>query len=541
MATWTNIKLTTEGQIMHARALSNQTKLQILRVVGATGTVSGPSAKDLSGRKIEADLISVAQDDTNCVVKFQFSNNDLLEDIIIKEIGFFVRDDFGKTVLFSYMTDSNPETLPRGNAGEDEVVFEYMSAFGYADSANVILRPTINNGVNEETVRSIVTTALNNDTRINNQNFLPLSGGTVTGDTTFRSNVTANSLKIVSRDKEATVNITEDNRLQVGSSRLDSVVINSSNVPKWSNGTIAVDLATKEDLNGLSPSLDNRYLKKDGDSIEGNISIKEGNKLTLKNATPGIQLNINGDENNRVFIRQGGNAQKGINLDVGGAKINAVSLVSKERPVWYRPSNAEQAWLPEASQNGPQWKYEPLALLSDVNEIKTKQSALNNLTQTHHRTRPEIVPLVDWDRMIEEGGGNRRSILDYRVYGSADLYAYGGNNSTLNSRYKSYNAVLLLKQDFSTYDDLLIHYCSDSEVGGATYDLIPTWQIDLALSGKAPFNLTGSGYHYLWMVMPRNRINNGYTIDPSTNTVFTTIFQNCAIIEIYGIRYSQPE
>lgn len=539
MATWTNIKLTTEGQTMHARALSNQTKLQVLRVVGATGTVSGPSAKDLSGRKIEADLISVAQDDMNCVVKFQFSNNELLEDIIIKEIGFFVRDDFGKTVLFSYMTDSNPETLPRGNAGEDEVVFEYLSAFGYADSANVILRPNINNGVNEETVRNIVTTALNNDTRINNQNFLPLSGGTIIGDTTFRSNVTANSLKIVNRDKEATVNITEDNRLQVGGSRLDSVVINSSNVPKWSNGTRAVDLATKEDIETLTAN-SAHYVNKSGDTIEGDISFKENNKIIFKNAVNGIQLNMNSDENNRAFIRQGGSPERGINLDVGGANIN-VALVSKERPFWYKPSNGEQKWLPESSQNGPQWKHEPLALLSDVNEIKTKQSALNNLTQTHHRTRPEIVPLVDWDRMIQEGGGNRRSILDHRVYGSADLYAYGGNNSTLNSRYKSYNAVLLLKQDFSTYDDLLIHYCSDSEVGGATYDLIPTWQIDLALSGNAPFNLTGSGYHYLWMVMPRNRINNGYTIDPSTNTVFTTIFQNCAIIEIYGIRYSQPQ
>lgn len=539
MATWTNIKLTTEGQTMHARALSNQTKLQILRVVGATGTVSGPSAKDLSGRKIEADLISVAQDDTNCVVKFQFSNNELLEDIIIKEIGFFVRDDFGKTVLFSYMTDSNPETLPRGNAGEDEVVFEYLSAFGYADSANVILRPNINNGVNEETVRNIVTTALNNDTRINNQNYLPLSGGTITGDTTFRSNVTANSLKIVNRDKEATVNITEDNRLQVGGSRLDSVVINSSNAPKWNNGTKAVDLATKEDIETLTAN-SAHYVNKSGDTIEGDISFKENNKIVFKNASNGIQLNMNGYENNRAFIRQGGSPEKGINLDVGGANIN-VALISKERPFWYKPSNGEQKWLPESSQNGPQWKHEPLALLSDINEIKTKQSALNNLTQTHHRTRPEIVPLVDWDRMIEEGGGNRRSIFDHKVYASADLYAYGGNNSTLNSRYKSYNAVLLLKQDFSTYDDLLIHYCSDSEAGGAAYDLIPTWQIDLALSGKAPFNLTGSGYHYLWMVMPRNRINNGYTIDPSTNTVFTTIFQNCAIIEIYGIRYSQPQ
>lgn len=540
MATWTNIKLTTEGQTMHARALSNQTKLQVLRVVGATGTVSGPSAKDLSGRKIEADLISVAQDDTNCVVKFQFNNNDLLEDIIIKEIGFFVRDDFGKTVLFSYMTDSNPETLPRGNAGEDEVVFEYLSAFGYADSANVILRPNINNGVNEETVRNIVTTALNNDTRINNQNFLPLSGGTVTGDTTFRSNITANSLKIVNRDKEATVNITEDNRLQVGGSRLDSVVINSSNIPKWSNGTRAVDLATKEDLNGLSPSLDNRYLKKDGDSIEGNISIKEGNKLTLKNASPGIQLNINGDENNRVFIRQGGNAQKGINLDVGGAKINAVSLVSKERPVWYRPSNAEQAWLPESSQNGPQWKYEPLALLSDVNEIKTKLSGLSNLTQTHHRTRPEIVPLIDFERMAKENNGNLGDLLSARVWNSNDMFAYEGESSALQNKYQTNDGVLLLKEDFTNFDDILVHYCCDDGSDPA-FNLIPTWQLEFALSTPAPFNIAAGEAAARWMIMPKTRLRKLPNTLPSTNTMFITVMQNSAMIQIYGIRYSQPQ
>lgn len=537
MATWTNIKLTTEGQIMHARALSNQTKLQVLRVVGATGTVSGPSAKDLSGRKIEADLISAAQDDTNCVVKFQFSNNELLEDIIIKEIGFFVRDDFGKTVLFSYMTDSNPETLPRGNAGEDEVVFEYLSAFGYADSANVILRPNINNGVNEETVRNIITTALNNDTRINNQNFLPLSGGTVTGETTFRSNITANSLKIVNRDKEATVNITEDNRLQVGGSRLDSVVINSSNVPKWSNGTRAVDLATKEDLNGLSPSLDNRYLKKDGDSIEGNISIKEGNKLTLKNASPGIQLNINGDENNRVFIRQGGNAQKGINLDVGGAKINAVSLVSKERPVWYRPSNAEQAWLPESSQNGSTLKNEPLALLSDINELKTKITNLNSQLQNKYRNRPYMVSLVDWDRMIREGGGDRESILNVKVVAANDVHAHGGDNGTLRSKYRDSQAVIFLKEDYMNYDEIVFITCNDSGWHTAYYSM-ETWLFDYAMSEPMSFDITG-GASFHWQLMPKVTLTDYPLRSPSTNTTLVCFSQNSAVIDILGIRYNQ--
>jgi hypothetical protein len=539
MATWTNIKLTTEGQIMHARALSNQTKLQVLRVVGATGTVSGSTAKDLSGRKIEADLISVAQDDTNCVVKFQFSNNELLEDIIIKEIGFFVRDDFGKTVLFSYMTDSNPETLPRGNAGEDEVVFEYLSAFGYADSANVILRPNINNGVNEETVRNIVTTALNNDTRINNQNFLPLSGGTVTGDTTFRSNVTANSLKVINRDKEATVNITEDNRLQVGGSRLDSVVINSSNVPKWSNGTRAVDLATKEDLNGLSPSLDNRYLKKDGDSIEGNISIKEGNKLTLKNATPGIQLNINGDENNRAFIRQGRNAQRGTSLDVGGAKINNVSLISKERPVWYRPSNAEQAWLPESSQNGSILKNEPLALLSDINELKTKITNLNSQLQNKYRNRPYMVSLVDWDRMIREGGGDRESILSVKVVAANDVHAHGGDNGTLRSKYRDSQAVIFLKEDYMNYDEIVFITCSDSGWHTAYYSM-ETWLFDYAMSEPMSFDITG-GASFHWQLMPKVTLTDYPLRSSSTNTTLVCFSQNSAVIDILGIRYNQPQ
>lgn len=539
MATWTNIKLTTEGQIMHARALSNQTKLQILRVVGATGTVSGPAAKDLSGRKIEADLISVAQDDTNCVVKFQFSNNDLLEDIIVKEIGFFVRDDFGKTVLFSYMTDSNPETLPRGNAGEDEVVFEYMSAFGYADSANVILRPTINNGVNEETVRNIVTTALNNDTRINNQNFLPLSGGTVTGDTKFRSNITANSLKLVNRDKEATVNITEDNRLQIGGSRLDSVIINSSNAPKWNNGTKAVDLATKEDIETLTAN-SAHYVNKSGDTIEGDISFKENNKIVFKNASNGIQLNMNGDENNRAFVRQGGSPERGLNLDVGGANIN-VALISKERPFWYKPSNGEQKWLPESSQNGPAWKHEPLALLSDVNDIKTKISNLNNLTRNHYRTRPEIVSLIDWDRMIREGGGDRSSILNKRVLFANDVSAHGGDNDVLKRKYRIYGdaeAVILLKEDYMNYDEILFMTCSDSGWHTEYYSM-KTWLFDYAMSYPMSFDITGGAFFH-WQLAPKVQLTDSPQYPPSTNTTLITISQNSVLIDICGIRYSQP-
>ena len=387
MATWTNIKLTTEGQIMHARALSNQTKLQVLRVVGATGTVSGPTAKDLSGHKIEADLISVAQDDTNCVVKFQFTNNDLLEDIIIKEIGFFVRDDFGKTVLFSYMTDSNPETLPRGNAGEDEVVFEYMSAFGYADSANVILRPTINNGVNEETVNEIVRSAFANNDKLNNLNFLPLTGGTVTGDTKFNENISAKNLKFFNREKEATISISDDNRMQIGDNRLDSIIINSSNIPKWNNGTKAVDLATKEDVDSIYSYSNNNFVRKTGDTINGTVSLIQDSKIIFENAQNGIQLNINGDNKNRAFIRQGGSEQRGYNLDIGGGNIKAVSLISKDRPIWYRPSNTEEKWLPEASDNGSAWKHEPLALLSDLANLNL--SALASASGIQRWISPE--------------------------------------------------------------------------------------------------------------------------------------------------------
>lgn len=538
MATWTNIKLTTEGQTMHARALANQTKLQILKVVGATGTVSGPTATDLSGRKIEADLISVAQDETNCVVKFQFSNNDLVEDIVIKEIGFFVRDDFGKTVLFSYMTDSTPETLPRGRDGEDEVVFEYFSAFGYADSANVILRPTINNGVNEETVRTIVKNALNNDERINNLNYLPLSGGTVTGDTTFRGNIIANSLKLINRDKEATVNITEDNRLQIGNSRLDSILFNSANPPKWSNGNKSISLATQDDLTALTSENNNRYVSKSGDTVSGDISFNEGNKVIFKNATNGIQLNINGDTNNRAFIRQGGSQERGYNLDVGGANIKAVSLVSKDRPIWYRPASTEQNWLPEASGNGTTWKHEPVALVSDLNEVKLKMSSFNNLTRTHHRTRPEIVPLIDWDRMAQENEGTKRNLLTARLWNSNDLYAYEGESSTLQGKYGNNDGIILLKEDFTNFDDILIHYCADDGSDPA-FNLIPTWQLDFALSIASPFNLSAGEAAARWIIMPRMKLKNLPNNLPSTNTMFVATWQNSAMVEIYGIRYSQ--
>lgn len=533
MATWTNIKLTTEGQTMHARALSNQTKLQVLRVVGATGTVSGPSAKDLSGRKIEADLISVVQDDTNCVVKFQFTNNDLLEDIVIKEIGFFVRDDFGKTVLFSYMTDSNPETLPRGNAGEDEVVFEYMSAFGYADSANVILRPTIDNGVNEETVREIVTTALNNDTRINNLNYLPLSGGTVTGDTTFRSNVAANSLKIVNRDKEVTVNVTEDNRLQIGGSRLDSVVINSSNIPKWNNGTKAVDLATKEDINNLTTEVDSKYLRKDGDSV--NISNNKG--IVFQNGQSGIQININSDNKNRAYIRQGGSQERGFNLDVGGAKIKSVSLVSKDRPIWYRPASTEEKWLPEALENGAAWKHEPLALLSDLNEIKTKLSSLSSQAQNRYRNRPYMVSLVDWERMIREGGGDRESIFNVKVVGANDIHAHGGDNHTLRNKYRDSQAVMFLKEDYMNYDEIIFITCNDDGRATAYYSM-ETWLFDYAMSEPMAFDITG-GASYHWQLMPKVTLVDYPLRAVSTNTELVCFSQNSAVIDILGIRYNQ--
>lgn len=566
------LQLTNTGRDMLTQSRNGQT-LTFTKIIIGDGTAITTEIDGLTAIKSKKLELPISKSETvhtgQMRLQFRVSNSQVTTSFYFREIGLMAKLNNGTEKLYAYTTSGNnarmvyDRTYPiqekivnidtvTDNASDIRVILDTSIIYATKKDIETYLIPhkeaaEIDHPDSSVTTRKIRDKAvtmskLADDVQsVLNTKYVRKTGDTMSGDLTLN-----NSNLNVSYGSYSHKISAEYNKLKIGTYYVtQQVVLNGTTRPKWENasgGDIALvrdidahktatvldhpdSSVTTEKLKDLAvttpkindkavtmakladdvqTTLNTAYVRKVGDTMTGALVLdstgKTAEPFTVKKGNVLHTISAGGGD--------------GSNFDVGNVlNTNQTVLACRTRPVWYSRHDSNRGGT--------------LAILSD----------LNNQVQTHHRTKPEIVPLVDWDRMTREGGGNRSSILNYKVYGSADLYAYGGNNTTLNARYKSYNAVLLLKEDFTTYDDLLIHYCIDDSLGGAAYNLIPTWQIDFSLSGIAPFNLTGGGYYYLWMVMPRNKINNGYDINPSTNTVFTTLFQNCAIIEIYGIRY----
>lgn len=152
MANWSDAILTDQGKALAAKVMAGEIDLQIREVWFGDGV---PSEGNLSTKKIQAELIKKEQVGTDCIIRFRVRNNTVKVPILMRELGFYAEDSNGALILFSYMTDSEPATLPRYDGGK-EYRQTMTTAFGYSNAEQVVLTGTILDGQTEEDVAKAI-------------------------------------------------------------------------------------------------------------------------------------------------------------------------------------------------------------------------------------------------------------------------------------------------------------------------------------------------------------------------------------------------
>ena len=156
---WSQAILTAKGRELSAKALAGRLKLNFTEVwIGDGNLTNIETATDLAHKRIKADISEIIQDENEgtCKVKIVTSNKTLTgSSLVIREIGFYMQDEAGRTVLFSALKNDEPQTLPlMGNNGPSTI--RNTVAFGYSNANDVRLNVTVNEGQTAEQVKQAI-------------------------------------------------------------------------------------------------------------------------------------------------------------------------------------------------------------------------------------------------------------------------------------------------------------------------------------------------------------------------------------------------
>lgn len=170
-------------------------------------------------------------------------------------------------------------------------------------------------------------------------------------------------------------------------------------------------------------------------------------------------------------------------------------------------------------------------------ELITKLTKSLDIIPNLTSVKPEITPLIDWEKMKTDNNGvDVRNVIVNHTGGREK--AYGGDSEVLTVKYKAPgNGVILMKQSYRNFDAILIRRCNDSGFEQAPR-IIPTWLLDYQFVSGSNVSLFHESIG--WNLLPFNKPPEyGTNINPSTELIWQCWWQNCGIVEIYGIKYKR--
>lgn len=252
----------------------------------------------------------------------------------------------------------------------------------------------------------------------------------------------------------------------------------------------------------INDKLNNSYVQKAGDKMTGNLSFDGNHGISIQRKAGG----------GYHTITDGGVTDGQTNLDLGNTQLTPeTNLCCYNRPGWYGKNKTTD--------------FNPLVVFSDLGQY----------TQNNWRVRPELTPLIDWEQMKIDNGGNDVRNITVNHTGGRER-AYGGDMELLTRKYKSPgNGTIVMKQSYRNFDAILIRRCNDDGFQQPPR-IIPTWLLDYQFVSGSNVSLFHEDIG--WNLLPFNRPPEyGANINPSTELIWQTWWQNCGIIEIYGVTY----
>lgn len=251
MAKYPAVITTIAGTNAIAEANASKQALIFTKIVIGAGDMpaSIPSAISLTDKRLELAITkSVKTGGGQFMVQGLLSNKNLDAGFYAREIGLMAKaGENGQEVLFSYTNGGNyVDYIPDKNTPMDSYTFTITTVIGNSEKVQAIVS---DNGV--ASVHDLE--AHNTDDHAHDNRFkeyLPLTGGTLTGDTTIE-----NGKWMIYRngDYEGDIRITQSGTMDVGVNRkgvVDNLNLCTKNRPGWYNGnSSAKPIAMTEDIN----------------------------------------------------------------------------------------------------------------------------------------------------------------------------------------------------------------------------------------------------------------------------------------------------
>lgn len=211
MANWNSLILTNLGKELNAKINAGLTTLRFNRVALGSGTPTSSTITALSKEEqsFPFDVNPPKVKGRVMTLEFTAHNKDLVKQYTIRELGLFAQDPERGSILFAYMTDNAPDIMPaRGTA---TVVTRKMNLNITTDNTGSVSVTTTGKFITIEDLNAHNTSSsAHADIRQLFKNYLPLTGGTVTGrlyvnDAVFMGTETSQYGNFIERSKAGTM------------------------------------------------------------------------------------------------------------------------------------------------------------------------------------------------------------------------------------------------------------------------------------------------------------------------------------------------
>ena len=327
MAQFPGLSLTAQGNKMILRASTGKVadRLIVTKAIIGDGQLntSIEGLTRLVSAKLEIGLSQVKElANGRMQLQFNFDNKKVDTGFYWREVGLYAKSgDSGEEKLIGY---SNAKGLTSYIPDKTNALpmQRLVIALGVGDNPNVKGSVDLTSAITleqlEEAINQHNTDANAHDKRF--AKYLPLAGGTVTGDiklnnaaVAFNNGNNTYDAKIrVASNGNFDVGVTEDSANKNATNQL---LLHSQNRPKWYNSADGgKQLAIVDDIDAAKNSLIatmNNYLPLTGGTVTGAINF------------------INGSFKGQISLKPNGN------LDLGSLETKCSVLNSRERPLWY--------------------------------------------------------------------------------------------------------------------------------------------------------------------------------------------------------------
>ena len=341
MSNYGAITTTQLGKNMIAESFKTKKGIIFTKVALGEGLLNSGNINDLTNlvsKIVDGEVSAINTISTSEVeVVSTINNRALTRGYYARELGLFAKlGENGQEKLFAYTNAGSDASYVPPNSSIDEKIITITIGIG---NANITINPKSHIYLTEARLNQH-----ENDVNAHGgimKKFLPLTGGTVTGNVTLEN---GSWLKFNNQTFTGAVRITERGTLDVGISdnangSVENMNICSMNRPGWYNKNLgsARQLALVEEINRAEARFNaslNGYLPLAGGTLTGDLTFNSGNGIKIK-----------GEGGNHTISRGGKN------LNLGNESFTEASnLCCKKRPSWYAgPDNVNNGFLMKLS------------------------------------------------------------------------------------------------------------------------------------------------------------------------------------------------